>query len=90
MQSHFKDYIINTGLHIMLFRYNIRSRVIVSSKYIFLFSTCDECNLSESLKGLPSASACDNPFSAVHASFICIMEKGGSAFIIARACKDKE
>ena len=53
--------------------------------YLTILLTCDECNRSESLSGRPSASAWDRPLNAVQGSLICIIVKGGSAFIIARA-----
>jgi hypothetical protein len=48
--------------------------------------TCVVCSLNALPRGNPSASACVNPLMAVHGSFTCIIAKGGSAFIIARAC----
>ena len=51
---------------------------------------CDEYNRRESLRGRPSASACDKPLSAVHGSLMCMMAKGGSALMMARAYSARE
>jgi hypothetical protein len=49
--------------------------------------TCVECSLKVSLRFCPSASDCVSPLMAVQGSLMCIIAKGGSALMIALACR---